>query len=213
MKSQDILILLKLISLHQSLKIPAIESPSQSLPMDWEGWSAAQDADDEPLADLKSPKYFTDGFTTRGLEASLGLSKSEISTSLSRSTDVGLAMKDRKTGFPKTNGTALIEFIRHGIKYVFPARSGPMVRGIPTAASAPILHGKLLSSGQYIHVWPDPEGKEMGQQINPLYKSVPYAVRNDAALYAMLALVDAIRIGKPREANLAGELLEQRIKA
>lgn len=41
----------------------------------------------------------------------------------------------------------------------------------------------------------------------PLFKSAPYAVRQDAELYALLALVDAIRIGQPRERNLAIKLL------
>jgi hypothetical protein len=37
---------------------------------------------------------------------------------------------------------------------------------------------------------------------------VPYAVRRDPELYALLALVDAIRLGNPREANLAADLLK-----
>jgi hypothetical protein len=55
------------------------------------------------------------------------------------------------------------------------------------------------------------EGHEKGQSVKPLFKSVPKAVLNDERLYAYLALIDAIRVGNPREANLAAELFEQRL--
>jgi len=48
--------------------------------------------------------------------------------------------------------------------------------------------------------------------IEPLFKSVPYAVRLDAELYALLALVDAIRIGQSRERNLAIKLLSEHLE-
>ena len=207
MKSQDILVLLKLVSLHRVLRRLEQPAPSRALPMDWEGWEVTET--EAWFADDAMEQAFVDRFTTRGLEAALGLSKSEVSKAITRSAELELAIKDRKTGYPKTNTATLLEFIRHGLKYVFPARPGPMVRGIPTAAAAPVLEGELASPGQFIHVWADPLGKEMGQQITPIYKSVPYAVRRDGDLYAMLALVDAIRLGKPREAAVAGKLLER----
>lgn len=150
-------------------------------------------------------------YSARGLSASLGVSKTEVNASIRRSIDVGMAIKDRKSGFPKTNKKALIEFVTHGLKYVFPAKPAEIVRGIPTAFSAPILEGKLLSMGEYIYVWPYAEGHEKGQSVQPLFKSVPKAVLDDERLYAYLALIDAIRVGNPREANLASELFEQRL--
>ena len=142
-----------------------------------------------------------------------GVSKSEVNASIKRSYLCGLAIKERKTGYPKANITSLLEFVVHGLKYVFPVEPGPMVRGIPTAAAAPVLQGELISMETYIHVWPDPQGLEMGQVIKPLYRSVPHAVKHDPELYAALALIDAIRLGKPREAKLAQQLLEKRLKA
>ena len=41
--------------------------------------------------------------------------------------------------------------------------------------------------------------------------TVPEAALKDVRLYGYLALTDAIRIGGPREAGLARELLEARI--
>lgn len=188
MKSQDIVLLLKLVSLHRVL-------------------SAAR-----PPIETDSPTGFAEQFTTRGLEAVLGLSKSEVSKALQRCIQVGLVTKDRKTGYPRSNTTALFDFIVYGLKYVFPAQPGPLVRGIPTAAGAPVLQDKLAGTDSHIQVWPDPLGKVRGQRIEPLYKSVPFAVKQDADLYAMLALVDAIRLGKPRESELAGQLLGDLLK-
>lgn len=44
-------------------------------------------------------------------------------------------------------------------------------------------------------VWPYAEGNIRGQEIEPLYPSVPKAVKKDPALHELLALVDGIRVG------------------
>ena len=182
MKGQDIIILLKLALLQR-------QGAAQTQPDNIRG----------------------DPFSARGLEGALGISKSEVSASINRSADVGLLIKDRKSSIPSTNTRALQEFIVHGLKYVFPVKPGPLVRGMPTAAAAPILQQKLMSMDQHIHVWPDAEGTEFGQSLKPLFKSVPDAARRDPKLYDLLALVDAIRLGNPRESKVARQLLEKRL--
>ena len=180
MKSQDIIVLLKLALLHQRISSDqAIEA---------------------------------DAFSARGLEAVLGISKSEVNASIKRSIGAGLALKERTSGYPKANINALLEFIVHGIRYVFPVQPGAMVRGMATAAAAPVLKNELKSAGDYICVWPDAEAKEMGQSLKPLFKSAAIAARRDPELYDLLALVDAIRLGNPRESKLAQALLEQRLR-
>jgi hypothetical protein len=71
------------------------------------------------------------------------------------------------------------------------------------------MEGKMMSAGDVINVWPDATGNSKGQAIAPLFKSVPTAAKADSKLYELLALVDAIRIGNAREAELATKLLEQ----
>ncbi len=93
--------------------------------------------------------------------------------------------------------TALYNFIEHGLKFVFPAEPGSVVRGLPTAHSAPVLKDLFVADDQY--VWPSADGKVKGQAINPLYPNQVKAVLADENLYDMLALVDAIRVGKVRE--------------
>lgn len=207
MKSQDILLLLKLVSLEQRQReLSNADKSSKSasqIPDDWEGWQP------ENANSPGSMNVGAEMFSMRALEESTGISKSEVSSILKRCYDVGLAKPERRTGIPRTNTRALYEFIVYGLKYVFPARPGAMVRGIPTAHAAPVLAGKLISGGEYICVWEDAHGKSQGQSVPPLFKSVPHAVRQDADLYALLALVDAIRLGAEREAGVARELLAE----
>ena len=147
-------------------------------------------------------------FSVRNLAEYTGISKSQISLSLNRMTAVGLVKSDRKLHVPKVNTQALLEFIFFGLRYVFPAPKGEIVRGIATSIAAPVLKGKLMSSGDIPPVWSDPKGNTKGIRIEPLHPNIIQAVRLDSRLYAMLALVDAIRIGNPRERNLAHEMLE-----
>lgn len=184
MKGQDIVILLKLARLEEQ------ESNSEGFPR----LSAWEDL-----------------FSARGLEASLGISKSEVNASINRSISSGLAFKDHESGRPKPNRRNLYNFIVHGLKFVFPAKPGAISRGIPTAFSAPMLKHLLVSAGEYIYVWPYAHGKDMGQSVEPLFKSVPGAVQDQDGLYEYLALVDALRLGRPREAGLAAKRLEERL--
>lgn len=151
-------------------------------------------------------------YSARGLSAALGVSKSEVNASIRRSIDIGLLYKGWKSGLPEVARAALLDFVVHGLKYVFPAKLGKLVRGVPTAYSAPVFGGKLLSMGEYGYVWPYAEGSVRGESIEPLFRAVPAAVLKDENLYAYLALVDSIRVGNPREANMAAEMLEERLE-
>src|SRR5690606_4291621 len=121
---------------------------------------------------------------------------------LRRGRSVGLLRTDRKTGKPLVNTHGLLELVQHGLKYFFPAEPGALVRGIPTAHAAPVLASRLLSGGDAIYVWEDAHGTAQGQSLKPLHRCVPVAVRHDAWLYGCLALIDSIRLGRGREAEL-----------
>ena len=175
MKSQDILILLKLISLHSSNSV-------------------------QPEA-----------FSVRSIAASTGVSKTEVSASLNRSIDIGLAKYARKDRLPTANSKALFELIAGGLRYVFPAKPGAVGRGKITGLEAPGLEGLLSSLGDYHYVWPDAEGDDKGQVITPLYKTASYAARQDLQLYQFMALVDAIRLGDVREMAIATNELKKRL--
>ena len=93
------------------------------------------------------------------LSTELGISISEISESLNRSQLAGLIDYNKK----RVNRQNLVEFLEHGIRYVFPQMPGSMVRGIATAHSHDFMKEKFISEMNY--VWPDTNGDIMGLAI------------------------------------------------
>jgi hypothetical protein len=49
-----------------------------------------------------------------------------------------------------------------------------------------------------------------GAAVQPLYPSVPGAAQRDPELYHLLALVDALRMGRARERAMAEKEIDQR---
>lgn len=107
--------------------------------------------------------------------------------------------------------SALLEFLENGLKYVYPVQPGAVGRGMPTAHSAFPLSKRIVSDPDDQYVWPWAEGKVRGQAIAPLYESVPHAAAKDPHLHELLALVDALRVGRARERAIALAELEGRI--
>jgi len=136
----------------------------------------------------------------------LGISASEVHAAVQRCILAGLL--DSQSRFPLRK--PLEDYLLHGVRYAFPAPPGPVARGILTAYAAPPLSAQI-SSDELPPVWPDPNGTVRGYAVEPLYSSVPTAAKSDPKLYELLALVDAMRIGRARERNLAGEALKERI--
>ncbi len=68
-----------------------------------------------------------------------------------------------------------------------------------------------LVSDDLVPVWPDMDGKVKGRAIEPLHSGVPKAVQTDQQLYALLALVDVLRVGRAREREFAEAELQKRI--
>jgi len=169
----------------------------------WEGWEAA----DDPLPATPLTNW-AECYSLRALSSSLGISKSEVSNSIARCREAGLVTNDYETSLPKVNRLELLKITEYALKYFFPVKPGAFVRGIPTGFAAPALSKHLKSAGTLIPVWPDPYGAERGQSIEPLYKTVPEAVKLDRTLYHYLALADAIRMGGPRESSVAVKLLK-----
>ena len=224
MKSQHILLLFKLISIHGT-KNPRRESEIIAKTRIWRDWDnqerdpeskvmlatdAWQGKDEELLkSEHAEQDYFKSLFSVRSLAEETGISKSQISLSLNRCYEIGLAKIDRKTLLPKANKQALLEFISYGIRYVFPVKAREITRGIATSIAAPVLQGQLMTSGNLPPVWPDASGNTKGVAVEPLHPGVFTAIRHDPELYAMLALTDAIRMGQPRERKVATEKLSR----
>ena len=141
----------------------------------------------------------------KDLAYELGISASEISESINRSIIAGLISSDKKT----LKKLSLLDFLKSGLKYVYPQQPGSMVRGIGTAHSASPLDNEIMSEEHF--VWPFGKGNIRGQAIEPLHPNTPEACLKDKKYYALIALTDAIRIGKVREQNIAFEMIKERI--
>lgn len=123
----------------------------------------------------------------------------------------------RRSGLPGSDAPAdnavrphahnLAEFALHGAKYAFPAVKLPLAVGVPTSHSAPAFAG-VFAPGSTDFVWPHPNGSVRGVGVEPLHPSVPFAAMQDAKLYEMLALFDALRVGRARERGMALERLQ-----
>lgn len=145
--------------------------------------------------------------SVRKLAEELGMSASSVSESLERSKQAQLIDRNKK----RVNLLALQEFLIHGLAYVFPAQAGRVGRGVPTYVSASPLKEQLAANAD-AYVWHDVHGTARGQQIEPLYPSVPEAVQRDEELYELLVIVDALRMGRAREKEIAVNELNKRFE-
>jgi predicted transcriptional regulator len=142
----------------------------------------------------------------KDLAQELEISSSEVSESLNRSVYSGLLKSNKK----EVLKMALLEFLQYGLKYIYPQQPGALVRGMPTAYSASPLNKTIVSEEAV--VWPYVDGTVRGQAITPLYEKAPIAALRDPVFYELLALVDALRVGRVREKNIALVELKNRIE-
>ena len=73
--------------------------------------------------------------TLAKLGTALGISASEVHGAIARA--AGAALINRESRRPRAAN--LLEFLEHGIRYVFVSRPGEVTRGVPTASWAPPL--------------------------------------------------------------------------
>ncbi|MEG4446283.1 hypothetical protein QUB47_34900 [Microcoleus sp. AT9_B5] len=102
------------------------------------------------LAILKVHSWDSTNWTYSSLAQSLGMSASEVHAALERSEAAGLYYGSER----KILKQAVLEFLVHGLRYVFYAQPGPLSRGLPTAHSAEPLKSKLVASPSEVYVWP-----------------------------------------------------------
>lgn len=143
------------------------------------------------------------------LAAALWMSPSEVHAGMKRVITARLASDHQDRILPNVRN--LVEFLVHGVPYVFVPELGQITRGMPTGYAGPILSPFFETSGDPPPVWPDPDGEIRGQAFSPLYKSVPKAAREDRQLYELLTLVDALRSGRARERQIAHQEMVKRL--
>ena len=146
-------------------------------------------------------------WTFKKIAVDLGMSPSEIHAASKRALTARLAIKEGNNIWPNIRN--LEEFLVYGLQYAFIPERGALNRGIPTAYAAAPMDAHFAGVSEPPPVWPDPEGEVRGESFSPLYKSAPFAAKNDPKLYELLALVDAIRGGRAREREIAKKELKK----
>lgn len=154
---------------------------------------------------LRGKAVNPDGWTYDELSSALGIGKSEVHRSLSRSAFSHLFAMDSR----RVRKAELLEFVEHGIRYAFAVTPGETTRGMATSWNAPGLQEHLVDDPLEKFVWPHPRGDARGRAIEPLHDTVISAAANDEILHTQLALCDAIRLGGARERKLAAKLLRE----
>jgi hypothetical protein len=157
------------------------------------------------IADERSRSYAELGRAT-------GLSASEANQSARRGVLAGLLSPGAsKFDKPRVRTQALLKFLEHGVPCAFFAAPGRVVRGVPTAHSAPPLDRQISAGEELAFVWASADGTVRGRAIEPLHPSAPRLATTNPRLYELLALVDALRVGDARERKLALKELEARL--
>ncbi|HPA58112.1 MAG TPA: helix-turn-helix domain-containing protein [bacterium] len=151
-------------------------------------------------------QYFDGVYKVSEIADALKISQSEISESINRSNIAKLIEAKSKAVFRH----GFYEFLVYGLKFVFPAIPGHIVRGVPTAHSGPPLN-KFITSDSDQFVWSCSKGSMRGMSIEPLYRTMPLVYEQFPEYYELLCLVDALRIGRSREVVLAREILSERL--
>ena len=130
----------------------------------------------------------------------IGLSKSAVALSLHRLQALGL--RD-EAGARRINKLALRECLQHAVRWIAPADIGPSRAGLPTAHAAPPLSSKL-TGGDDPRRHPPPPRTYAGESGHAAASARTRRRRaRDPKLLVLLALVDAFRIGRARDRQVA----------
>jgi hypothetical protein len=160
---------------------------------------------------LVASKLFVIGrrhWTYLSLGEALAISSGEVHHSVKRCCQSGLAsgigedlQVDRRKLFEALSITApLVYFVTRG----------KIGRGMPTGILAPMLSRRFDIPGRL--VWPVEDGDVEGEEIRPIYPSIPEASRRDPTIYEIMALVDILRAPEgSKHVTRAKELLSKRI--
>ena len=100
----------------------------------------------------------------------------------------------------------MTEWLCYGIRYYLPPEKAGIVRGMATGWSCEYLDSEVVPPDIPL-VWKKQFGDISGEGIEPLYKNAALAASKDIKLYSLLALIDIMRTGRPRELNIAIKII------
>lgn len=105
------------------------------------------------------------------LGAEIGISAAEFHGAMKRTAAAGLLDRDPR----RPRVSPFLEFLEHGLRYVFVSQRGAITRGIPTAHSAPPLRDLLM------------EGVTQPGRLQEMYENLHGRVESPTRLQDMFA--------------------------
>jgi hypothetical protein len=135
----------------------------------------------------------------------LGISRSNAHAAVRRLRLAGLVRQDERV-VVRSN---LLEFLVHGVRYTFPGLLGASAKGVATSHAGPILSHDIVAEDAV--VWPSAKGSVVGPSLPPLVPKAAELPERSPNVYALMTLVDALRVGRIRERRLAAERLWARV--
>lgn len=153
------------------------------------------------LVVMKLAAHAGEPSSIRLLEEELRLSKSAVANSLQRLRGVGL-VKDGPSHDRRVNKLLLRDCLENAARWIAPASVWDFELGLPTAHATESFRRQLTGDEDPV-VMPLPHGPVRGRAVTPLHALAPAAAARDPKLYRLLAIVDALRIGRARDRKLA----------
>jgi hypothetical protein len=139
-------------------------------------------------------------WTYRSLAEDLHVPLAVVQRALARAEEANLYVPHRR----EVHRAHFEEFAVHALRFVAPARLGPLTSGVPAAWAAEPMAKAIFSSGnEPLPVWPHAEGGVRGQAVEPLHEAAPEAVRKWSELGEVLASLDSLRVGDVRVRSVA----------
>lgn len=132
------------------------------------------------------------------LAEKLFLSPAEIVKSLKRLENSQLLDSSKKV-----DKSALLNFIKYGLRIAFPAQVGTLRKGIKTSLSNASLQKQWKKKPVTTYVWENEKGKASGQSVIPLYPGVCQLAKKDRFFYELVSSLDAIRLERKEVSLLA----------
>jgi biotin operon repressor len=161
------------------------------------------------LVAMKLAAHEGEPTSVRLLEDELGLSKSAVANSLQRLRELDL-VKDGPAHGRRVNKLLLRDCLENAARWIAPASVGDFELGLPTAHATESFARKLRGDEDPV-VMPLPHGPLRGRAVTPIHALAPAAAARDPKLYRLLAIVDALRIGRARDRQLAVAELRARL--
>jgi hypothetical protein len=156
------------------------------------------------LAVLDEPEW-----TYRDLAARLRVPHPLVQRALQRAGESDLYSRSTRS----VHRANFEELVLHGLRFLAPAKLGPVVAGIPAAWAAPPMSRLIHETSDLPPVWPSAHGHVRGHELPPLHPSAVEAVETFPDLGELLAVIDSVRAGDVRVRQVASEQARELLRS